>query len=350
MGNLVFLSSIAGIIAAIFYWGFRNLPSERWQMIASVPIRKSEDGDWQGLNLTYYGFFNATAMAFSCLMVLILMSSIGVSAVATVSVMTAGLVIALPTARIVASVVERKRHTFTVGGAVFVVILVLPWLISLFNGAAAEWLGVFLPPRPMLAAIVIAYTFGEALGRLACISFGCCYGRALTHLTPLLNKLLSRFSFVFIGETKKASYEGNLNGKPLVPIQALTSIVFAITGMIGLLLFLEARWSAALIVPLATTQIWRVLSEFLRADFRGGGRISAYQVMAVLGLLYALMSLPWLRNPPVSAPNLSHGLRVFSNGWIIILLQILWLSIFLYLGRSSVTTSKVSFRVVTERI
>jgi hypothetical protein len=29
------------------------------------------------------------------------------------------------------------------------------------------------------------------------------------------------------------------------------------------------------------TQVWRFLSEFLRADYRGSGRISAYQVMAL---------------------------------------------------------------------
>ena len=61
MGNLIFIASIAVIFASTFYWGFRHLPGEEWQMIAAVPIVKNRFGQWQGLNLTYYGFFNATA-------------------------------------------------------------------------------------------------------------------------------------------------------------------------------------------------------------------------------------------------------------------------------------------------
>src|SRR5215831_4163566 len=114
MTNALFVAVIAIVMAAIFLWGFRRLPDEGWQMIASVPMRKHADGHWQGLNLTYYGFFNATAMAFACTMVLILMSSIQASLRATVAVLTMGLLIALPMARIVARIVEGKRHTFTV--------------------------------------------------------------------------------------------------------------------------------------------------------------------------------------------------------------------------------------------
>jgi hypothetical protein len=40
-----------------------------------------------------------------------------------------------------------------------------------------------MPIVPALAAVMIAYTFGEALGRLACISFGCCYGVSISKLT-----------------------------------------------------------------------------------------------------------------------------------------------------------------------
>jgi hypothetical protein len=35
-------------------------------MIASVPIRRGRDGEWQGVNLTYDGFFSATAITFAC--------------------------------------------------------------------------------------------------------------------------------------------------------------------------------------------------------------------------------------------------------------------------------------------
>ena len=31
----------------------------------------------------------------------------------------------------------------------------------------------------VLAALAIGYILGEGLGRLACLSFGCCYGKPL---------------------------------------------------------------------------------------------------------------------------------------------------------------------------
>ncbi|HJZ80276.1 MAG TPA: hypothetical protein VKD91_08015, partial [Pyrinomonadaceae bacterium] len=79
MTTSIFLSSLAVVIAFLFFWAFRHLPSEEWQMIASVPTRRTEGGEWLGLNLTYYGFFNATACAFACAYVLLLMATLGVS-------------------------------------------------------------------------------------------------------------------------------------------------------------------------------------------------------------------------------------------------------------------------------
>jgi hypothetical protein len=52
---------------------------------------------------------------------------------------------------------------------------------------------------------MIAYAFGEGLGRLACISFGCCYGVALPEAHPLLRHMFDRWHFVFSGSMKKIS-------------------------------------------------------------------------------------------------------------------------------------------------
>jgi len=350
MGNLIFIASIAVIFASTFYWGFRHLPGEEWQMIAAVPIVKNRFGQWQGLNLTYYGFFNATAMAFACIILLLLMGSIQAPLVAVITVTATGLSVALLSAKIVARIVERKRHTFTVAGAVFVLIISLPWLITIFNLGVGGRSDLYLPPRPMLAAVAIAYTFGEALGRLACISFGCCYGHSLEKLPALIRKRLGRFSFIFTGATKKAIYAGKLHGVPVIPIQAVTSIVFTLAGFTGLMCFLRSRWAAAMIVPLVTTQVWRVLSEFLRADYRGDSLFTAYQVMAIIGLVYSLVTIPFLADAPLNSPSLSQALHLFSNGWLLISVEGVWVAVFLYLGRSSVTGSTVSFHVLQDRI
>src|SRR5215471_10149674 len=98
MGNLVFMLSIATIIAATLYWGFRNLPAEEWQMIASVPVRKDRNEEWQGVNFTYYGFFNATACAFGCAFVLVLMAMIHVPWITVAITIGSGLIVAIPAA------------------------------------------------------------------------------------------------------------------------------------------------------------------------------------------------------------------------------------------------------------
>jgi len=344
MATLIFLGSLAVVIAAVFFWGFRHLPSEEWQMIASVPQQRTAGGDWQGMNLTYYGFFNATACAFACAYVLLLMATIGVRWYVSFGVVACGILIALPAAGLIARLVEGKRHTFTVAGASFVLVILLPWLLNLLNLFADD--ALHIPPRPMLAAIAIGYAFGESLGRLACISFGCCYGKSLVAKYTTLR----RFSFVFRGATKKAAYESKLDGVCLIPIQAVTSIIYALAGFAGSLLFLRGRFAAALIVTLAITQIWRVISEFFRADFRGGQKISAYQVMAIASLAYSVIIFAWLPADSSQRADLLNGLRVFTDGWSLILLQMIWFAVFFYLGRSSVTGSRLRFHVNPDRI
>ena len=62
MHNWLFILSKALLLAPLFIWSFRELPDERWQIICAIPVRKMADGSWQGLNLTYYGLFNALAL------------------------------------------------------------------------------------------------------------------------------------------------------------------------------------------------------------------------------------------------------------------------------------------------
>ena len=77
MLNLGFVAALALGLFALVVWGVRTLPAERWQMLAAVPIAKSADGSWRGLNLTFYGFFSATGTAFGFAIMLLLLASVG---------------------------------------------------------------------------------------------------------------------------------------------------------------------------------------------------------------------------------------------------------------------------------
>jgi hypothetical protein len=125
----------------------------------------------------------------------------------------------------------------------------------------------------------------------------------------------------------------------------MTSSVLCVTGIVGLYLFLKGYDRAAFLGVLTASQGWRFISEFFRADYRGGGRISAYQLMAIAAIGYGFLltgALPESQHP---APDLGIG---FSRLWSpesILLLQGLWLAVFVYLGKSRTTSAVVSFHV-----
>jgi hypothetical protein len=49
-------------------------------------------------------------------------------------------------------------------------------------------------------------------------------------------------------------------------------------------------------------------------------------------------------------PNLAMGLAQVTSAEVIVLLQLCWVGLFLFYGRSRVTGSVVSFHVVAERV
>jgi len=161
------------------------------------------DGIWQGINLTYYGFFNAVAYLFAVALFLIMTGSLSITIVGALSVVLPVLAICMPAARFIARLVEKKQHTFSVGGASFTGILIAPWIIKVVNLSLGKWLGFHMPVGETLAAMFIAYAFGEGLGRLACISFGCCYGKPLSACSPLMKRIFRQWNFVFWGSDKE---------------------------------------------------------------------------------------------------------------------------------------------------
>jgi len=349
MWNELFVTALGALFFAYLVWGFRRLPEENWQFFVTLPQRQDAAGNWQGLNFTYYGLFSSAAQFVSVAIIFLLFGTVGVTRteMALLSIVILGACI--PGSKIVALLVEKKSSVFSVGGATFIGVLLAPWAVLLSNATLGQLLGSEAPVLPVLAAISIGLAFGEGLGRMACISFGCCYGKPLHASHPLVQKLFARWHFVFRGATKKIAYAGNMAGEKVVPIQALTATLYTGAGLAGMLLFLYGAFTAALLLTLAVTQIWRAFSETLRADWRGAGRFSTYQVLAVLSVLYTAIVLNFLPAQALPSASLLRGLETLWHPGMVLFLLGLWLVTFLYYGRSLVTGSRLSLYVCHDR-
>jgi hypothetical protein len=348
--NLLFIVGLGVFLSLLSIWGFHFLPHERWQVLGTIPIAKTADGQWQGLNLTYYGVFNGVAIVMAVAIMLVMLGSTAMPLSGAVAFITLTLALAGPAAKIVARIVEKKPCTLTVGGASFVGILAAPWIALAIRALFRHWA---LPPfevMVIMAAVSTAYAFGEGLGRLSCISFGCCYGRPVSALPRRLQFVFRRLNFVFQGKTKKIAYAHALDGHQVLPVQALTAVIYYLAGLLGTWLFLTGHFTAAFLVTLATTQIWRVVSEFLRADYRGTGRLSVYQWMAFISVVYAVGIAWWFAAPAPAAVAIQQGLKVLWDPPVILFLQGLFLAVFLFTGRSKIITAQLTFRIKAENI
>ena len=349
MNALTFVAWFGAALYALLFWGFRALPKEKWQVLATIPVRK--DGDsWRGINLTYYGFFVATGVGIAGLLFFTLLGSVGVAPAASMFVLVAIMAVSMPAASWVARVVEKKQHTFTVAGAFFVGVVAFPVVIMATNRFLSPLWGYEVPFAPMLAATAIAYAVGEGIGRLACISFGCCYGKRIEEAPSALRGLFARWNVVFHGKTKKVAYAHNLEGVKIVPIQAMTAIVYVTTALVGSFLFLRGQFVASILVTIPITQVWRVVSEFLRADYRGEGTWSRYQILSMLVVLIVVVGVPFLSSAAVSGINIDAGLDTVWNPLVLIALQLGWWVTFLRMGRSMVTDASVTIGVRRDRV
>ena len=267
-----------------------------------------------------------------------------------IGLVTMLLAIIVPSSRWVAVIIEGKKHTFNVTGAVFVAALVCPLATLVCNLGLAHLGMKTMPTLPLLAAMAISYTLGEGVGRIACISFGCCYGKPVSETNGIRRRLFQHLNFVFEGHAKKISYEGQMSGVPVIPVQAITSALYVATAVAGVWLFMHGWYTTALVMTLAITQLWRVYSELLRADYRGNGRISPYQVMAFVTFLIGIVYASMYRGTFLDVPNLARGLHAVWAPEPLMALQLLGLVIFFYTGRNEVTESRMQIRVCTDKI
>ena len=349
MGNILFVAVIALILTPIYIWCFRTLPRERWQIMCAIPVNKRINGSWQGLNLTYYGFFNAAALCAAVTLVLILTAAAGVDFGGFAVILTVLLGFCLPGSSLIARWVEKKPYTFSIGAASFLGIVLGPWLVLLVETMGRRFSAISFETMSVMSALIVGYSLGEGIGRLACISFGCCYGRPMDQMPAVVRRYFSWMAFTFSGETKKIAYAHQLGGRRIFAIQAVTAVLYSLGAMVGTLLYLSGRYAWAYFFCLLVTQGWRFLSEFLRSDFRGGRKISIYQIMSLLTIPYAGFILLVF---PSSATSLDvmAGLHVLWHPATIIFLQVLFVVMFVRTGRSQVTGASLSFHVNADRV
>lgn len=345
----IFISGLAIALMIIFTWAFRNLPDEKWQIIGCIPYKKLSDGSWRGWNLTWYGFLNATAILFAVCILLLLLGAVFIPIGAALLILVSLLLICLPASRATAWLIEKKHNTASVGGASFLGIIAAPWLVFLAGSISETVFDVRLSVILFLSAMSVAYALGEGFGRLACISFGCCYGKPVSALSPRFQKIFNRYSFTFTGKTKKIAYAHGLDGQKIFPIQALTALLYSAAGLIGCYLFLQGYPATAFILTLSVTQLWRFFSEFARIDDRGGGEISAYQKMALFSWAYGLIAAFIFHERQLQHPHLIQGFSILWHPALIIFLIVLWTITFYYTGKSSVTTSLLDIRIQNDQ-
>jgi prolipoprotein diacylglyceryltransferase len=346
MNNEMFILSAAAACGAALWWGSARLSRADRQIIACVPVLQKSDTLWTGINFTYYGAILATAQCAAVTLFCILMGSLGYPLRAMVLPAAAIIGICVPAARFIARLVEKKTDTFTVAGASFTGFIAAPLIIQGFNA-----IGLSIPVMPSLAALSAAYAIGEGLGRLGCISFGCCYGKPIDRCHPCLARIFGFFPMRFSGRLKKAAYENGLDGVPVVPVQTLASSICIGTGLSSAYLFLEGHFGPSFLVAVLATQVWRFLSEFLRYDHRDDARVSTYQFMSLIMAACSFLLVFLFRETP-SFPTLalSKGFATISSVSYIIFIEALWVVMFLTLGKSTVTGSELYLYVRRDRI
>ncbi len=330
--------------AFVFRWGFRNLPGEGWQVALAVPARTSsaEGRFWSAINFTFYGVIAAIAYALACLVFLFLIGATAQPMFAAIFFAGTLLTVAIPASKWVNRLVEGiPGHT--IGGAVFAVMLSVIPAITL-TGWVVRGLGAqSFSPLILIAATSVAYVLGEAIGRLACLSFGCCYGKPIDDCTMLQRALYSRLTETYRGQFKKISYASGLANRPVVAVQSIGCCILFGLFLAALWAFWKGSYAASIVIAIAGSQLWRAYSELLRADFRGRAGFTIYQGMALFGasLSFVFASLYADANIVSASASAIRGWDAVLRVEFLIGCQTLALLIMFYMGRSSVTSSRI---------
>jgi len=351
MSNSHFTLTLGLALLPLLLWAYTVLPREKWQIIAAIPTQKGEaDGCWHGTNLTYYGALLASGSLFGAISFFLLLGSLGVPRWGIIGMVLGVMGCSVAAAKLLAMAVEKKQNTFTVGGAAIIGLLSMPPTVGAYNNLAARFAAPQVSLIPAMAALAVAYLLGEGIGRLACLSFGCCYGKPLSALGPKARRFFAPFAATFHGSTKKIAYASDFAGVGVVPIQSITSFLSVAIGLAAMYLFLEEYFRAAFLLSSLFALGWRILSEYFRADYRGEGKFSAYQQMALWGMGYCTLLALYGNSGAGNRTDLNAGLTSLWNPAPLLFFQALWLLLFIYTGFSSVTGATLTFHVRQEKI
>jgi len=338
------LAVLAVVAFFIFRWGFRHLPGEGWQIAWVIPARDAgTDGiGWPAVNITFYGVISALAYATAALAYFFLMGAFAQPLAG--AALYAGLLLAvgIPASKLVNRWVEGVPG-HTIGGATFsVIVAAVPALML------AQWLTSVaglgrLDPAIALAAAGATYVLGESIGRLACLSFGCCYGKPIASCTPLQQALYGSTATVYRGRMKKIAYASNLAGTPVVAVQSIACVLLFVLFLLTVWLLWRGHAGWATVIAISGSQLWRAYSESLRADYRGRDGFTVYQGMALIGAALAPLYAAWAGPAGVALPTARAGWNTVFSPEVFLACQALGLLILVYMGRSYVTSARLDF-------
>lgn len=110
MAEKIFVFTLALVLTCLLRWGIRTLPKESWQILAALPKEKRDNGEWEGVNLTYYGLFTANATLLALAMLFVLFCSLLVPVIEVFTIAVVILFICIPASKIIARVVKKTPH------------------------------------------------------------------------------------------------------------------------------------------------------------------------------------------------------------------------------------------------
>lgn len=351
MEKVIFISVLGIYLISIVYFGIKNLHKERWQFFAVIPVRKVSDNQWIGMNITYYGIINGLAYITGVYIFIFLTSGFDIPYNYIILSIILILSICMPASKIVARIVEGKKNTFTVGGASFVGSIISPIVfLIIFNHYYQDIEKTMQILMPVISVLSISYNLGEGVGRLACLSFGCCYGKPVKELNGWFRRFFEIINVVFTGKTKKVSYASSLDGEPLVPVQGMAVILYVTTAFIGIILFLYGYYITSFLITVMIGQFFRLFSEFFRADYRGESKFSIYQWMSMITIFYSLIIAFIFRKVVFVDHDIARAFKVSLGNNVFILIIVIFFLVLVYTGLSKVTGSKITFYVKEEEI
>lgn len=335
--NIYFITSLFfSVFLLIIIWGLKNLSRDEFQFFCAIPYKKIEENTYEGTNITFYGIISALSCSASVFLFLVLIKFIDFPLKLAYFILITIFLTGLYASRTLAYIIEKRKDTLTIGGATFVSGIISVPLIYFFIKSFNINETYFLP---VLTALTTSYTFGEGLGRLACISFGCCYGKPAERY-PKLPKILK---IKFFSETKKAVYDSNYKNLELINIQGIVVCLFTILAILSVILIMLEKFKIALLISFTMPAIVRFFSEFFRDDNRGiNYKLSTYQFFSLILVIYSLIFLYIFK--PLETKIYIKSTIFFSNTELIILTALFFTTL-IHSGVSKVTASKISFNL-----